>query len=1485
MKHEYLFRFLSVTKNPIVLFLFVLCPLVASAADNGNRRTRAARLPNRLNAHPATISFKDDAVKNLCVTNWDTDGDGELSFDEAAAVTDIGTVFRMSSISTFDEFQYFVGLESIGSDAFLYSSLVSVKLPSSITSIGVRAFQNCTNLVSIEFPNSVTRIGNQAFYNCKKLTSIVIPNSVTSIGTQAFYNCPLLEKVISYIEEPFVIPSNTNVFSYYDSSLKQNVFTSASLYVPAASIELYETTSVWNQFAHIEDVQTVGIQFADSNVKSICVEYWDTNHDGELSYAEAAAVTSLGRVFESNGDITSFDELKYFTGLTEIEWSAFEGCWALTSIELPNTITAIGDYAFGWSGITNITIPENVSIIGEGVFACDLSLSSIVVHEDNPYFCVVDGVLFTKDMTELVCYRDGKQDASYSVPESVTIIRNMAFHNNNNLLFVSIPSSVLDIFINNFKACYNLSSIDVDESNRYYCSVDGVLFNKEMTRVILYPMGKEADSYTIPDGVQIIGELSLVDSHIRNVFIPSSVTTIEHGAFSGSSISTVVIPNSIALIDNFAFNGCSNLERVVSYIDNPFDIDENNFWSWNYEEQQYEFTTATLYVPAGAKTKYESKSGWNQFSNIVEMEILAPFGAQPESPDKWNDLAQPVSLVVNGEYQNWMNQSGTIEYSVEDGGQWTALTGTLAPGEHFTATLAAQFDETKGKHVIRFRVIDCLGNITQVAPLEYCDVNSLSLKGIKNMTYTGNPVSQNNLSCELDGSQWTTSYFDNVNAGTATIKMEGVFPYTIGRKLYYFEILPQPLTGSITVDTDELVFNKSYQYPEWHFSNESLNAMEENKDYFVDWENNLMPGTATLTVEGFGNYEGTLTATFTIKKAPLTENLYRITYPKSEINYDGKRHGATVTVEQYVGTPKVTYVSKNGSYNSTQKPLNGGEYDVYLEIAEGSGYYGLASTYITSFVIYQLTDEVWAALQTINNKLGEIGTKPWNFTSGMKSVFSQPGLTVEKGCVTGINLNGKSYAGQIPDETFWLPDLKKLELANNQFEGDLALQMAAITSAGRSLAPHLNYIDISGNHLTGSIGAFAACFGELQKLYAHNNCFSKVEPMISPTVNTLTLTGQHIPSNIGMSVADLVGTSFTDKVPSVFTYNHSAQTYNSSFNLLLIDKLPTEADSNTWGMQVKVSNDAVTLGNYGSSLDFHGENGGTLYLTTGTGKQTDSWVPVSLSFDMGDANFSGDVNVLDLQSVINYIFKDYKKLFNYTAADIWVDQNINVQDVIGMVNNLMEVSAPAHTAKRAPKRDMFNETGTEATVYCENGTLYVRASCPVAAFDIFVSDCTIAEANQALQASGISCTLKQTENGVHIIGYSMSGSVLSEGTTAIATLSGINPSVVHAMLSDKNAEEIPVQINQNYTGMSQVTADMDIIANAEGIMLIANENLSNVVWNLYSLSGNMVDKGELQNISAGRYLLHSSEDLRGLTWIVRVKAQGKKEITKKINIR
>ncbi len=368
--------------------------------------------------------------------------------------------------------------------------LTSVEIGNSVTSIGVSAFQGCTSLTSVEIGNSVTSIGNYAFLGCTDLTSVEIPNSVTSIGLYAFQDCTSLTSVeignsVASIKS-YAFNNCTDLTSItvlaetpptLGNDVFQNVPTDAVLYVPCGKKAAYQSAPKWNEFNIIW--QICDIVFADDTVKALCVAHWDTNGDGELSYDEAAAVTTLNpggeanqSVFRGNIAITSFDELQYFTGLTSIDAWAFYNCRGLTSIEIPNSVTSIGPAAFvGCSGLTSIEIPNSVTSIGPYAFSGCSGLTSVEIPNsvtsigsDAFYVCSgLTSVEIGNSVTSIGndAFRGCTSLTSVEIGNSVTSIGNYAFRGCTGLTSVEIPNSVTSIGQYAFQGCSGLTSLYV----------------------------------------------------------------------------------------------------------------------------------------------------------------------------------------------------------------------------------------------------------------------------------------------------------------------------------------------------------------------------------------------------------------------------------------------------------------------------------------------------------------------------------------------------------------------------------------------------------------------------------------------------------------------------------------------------------------------------------------------------------------------------------------------------------------------------------------------------------------------------------------------------------------------------------------------------------------------------------------------------------------------------------------------------------------
>jgi hypothetical protein len=154
--------------------------------------------------------------------------------------------------------------------------------------------------------------------------------------------------------------------------------------------------------------------------------------------------------------------------------------------------------------------------------------------------------------------------ASITIPDSVTTIGSSAFSNCTSLESITIPESVTTIGDAAFSSCTSLASITVDENNTAYKDIDGNLYTKDGKTLIQYAIGKTDTSFTIPDGVEVIGGAAFVYcTSLASITIPESVTKIGSYAFCGcKSLASITIPESVTTIGYYAFYDCYRLTDV-----------------------------------------------------------------------------------------------------------------------------------------------------------------------------------------------------------------------------------------------------------------------------------------------------------------------------------------------------------------------------------------------------------------------------------------------------------------------------------------------------------------------------------------------------------------------------------------------------------------------------------------------------------------------------------------------------------------------------------------------------------------------------------------------------------------------------------------------------------------------------------------------------------------------------------------------------------
>ena len=384
-----------------------------------------------------------------------------------------------------------------------------IVIGTSATTIGAYAFQN-SEATSITIPTSVTEFKYSAFYYMQNIKTISIPSSVRTIDNTTFLFTPLL-----------------------------------SITVDAAN----------PTFASVD-----GVLF------------------------NKAKTTLL--TFPSGKDASAWT---IPSGVTTIGNYAFFNVSSLTSLQIPEGVTYLNDSSVELcANLVAISIPSSlVRIDNAGTLGMNSPVSSISVAAANPSFTAVDGVLFDKNKTILWRFPEAKVATSYVIPPTVHTIQYGAFYSNKYLKSITIGDSVSTIVRGAIWVMYSLETLEISASatdigtslflisslkvtninvnagNPNYTSVDGVLFNKAKTELLIFPAARTGINYVIPSTVTTISDSAFSSSALTAVTIPNSVKTIKENAFYGSNLQTVVIPNSVTTIESYAFAYLSSLKQLT----------------------------------------------------------------------------------------------------------------------------------------------------------------------------------------------------------------------------------------------------------------------------------------------------------------------------------------------------------------------------------------------------------------------------------------------------------------------------------------------------------------------------------------------------------------------------------------------------------------------------------------------------------------------------------------------------------------------------------------------------------------------------------------------------------------------------------------------------------------------------------------------------------------------------------------------------------
>lgn len=715
------------------------------------------------------------------------------------------------SIKTLEEVVLPSSISSIGNSAFYgCSNLPSISLPSDLESIGHGAFAGCSSLSSLNLPIGITSIGRSAFLGCSNISRVTLPSGLTSIGGSAFMNCTNLE----YVSIPETL-----------SQVESKVFEGCEKLV---------------------SVGPVGGGYS--------IEYAWTGILPDNAFAENQNIQSA---VISNGIHT-------------VGNNAFYSCSGLSEVEFSNTVTHIGDYAFGLCAIEEISLPKSLSSIGKYAFYICSSLSKV----DMP------SVLDQLD--------EGAFGACYSlqsieIPLGITQIPQKAFWRCNSIKSVYIPASVTYIQDDAFLDCSSLREVFyggtqsewediIIGTNNTYLSNAVIQYEygtNEYYTVYYESFGKKLDTSTSVRYRCKYGELPEPEERVGYEFI--GWYTEKDGGLRVTSDSIVEV-----IQDHTLYAHWNGHEYIVSFNANGGVVDVDSINVIFGDEY------AVLPIPV-LEGKYFA--GWfteREGGQLITNETVVNMASDHVLYAYWTD-ARPTGVSLNydvvslnvGEKKTLVAEVYPV--NVDNPVFWITSNEAIVQVSNGVITAVSS-----GKAIISARTVDGMN----VAFCEVTVVNSdvisdpavselfaapegLWTTGIEeSYAYTGTkitPIPKVYYGNTLlrNGSEYAVSFKNNVNAGTAIITITGKGNYS-GKCTKTFTITPLELQDN-DIDVASGVENKNKAVKPVVVVIHNGIQLKEKKDYVLSYEPIYAVGSTAVSITGIGNYTGIIKKDFVVR--------------------------------------------------------------------------------------------------------------------------------------------------------------------------------------------------------------------------------------------------------------------------------------------------------------------------------------------------------------------------------------------------------------------------------------------------------------------------------------------------------------------------------------------------------------------------------------------------------------------------------------------
>lgn len=479
---------------------------------------------------------------------------------------------------------------SIGDGAFAGNTkLRKVILPDTLKVIGEGAFSGCFNLTDINIPDAVISIGISAFAECIRLNTITLnaSSSLETISDFAFEDCASIQAF--YLPKKLKNVSGlafigTTRMKRYDVSEQNPYFKSEDgiLYNYTKSAVVAYPALKNDEVSLAGSVQKIGDgAFAYANVDHLFLSNIGEIGRYAFAYSELSSLelsNQLNKLGEyAFANCQNLKAINLGEAISTIPTAAFMGCTSLEEINIPKNVYAIGDFAFIYSGLNNISfafdsklqiiaysafansdlqslhLPSTLMIIGPSAFANNPLLTE-VVFEDNSQLQHIGDEAFKKAVSLL----------EINLPSNLQTIGRQAFYQSGLTGIIGIPASVNSIGDGAFALNNNLDVFEVTNSDNYI-SENGVLYSIDKKQIIAYPSGNSSSTFEVIPSVESIGNYAFAGANnLTKVVLAENVKTIgEYAFYDCENLAECVLNQKLENIEAYAFSYTNSLKNIT----------------------------------------------------------------------------------------------------------------------------------------------------------------------------------------------------------------------------------------------------------------------------------------------------------------------------------------------------------------------------------------------------------------------------------------------------------------------------------------------------------------------------------------------------------------------------------------------------------------------------------------------------------------------------------------------------------------------------------------------------------------------------------------------------------------------------------------------------------------------------------------------------------------------------------------------------------